>query len=50
LASPELQKKLEDNGAVVMRGTAADFGAFMTKDHARWGDVIRKAGITTNSP
>jgi tripartite-type tricarboxylate transporter receptor subunit TctC len=33
LASPELQKKLEDNGAVVMRGTAADFGAFMTKDH-----------------
>ena len=50
LASPELQKKLEDNGAVVMRGTAADFGAFMTKDHARWGEVIRKAGITTNSP
>ena len=49
LASPELQKKLEDNGAVVMRGSAADFGQFMTKDHARWGDVIRKAGIPTTS-
>lgn len=47
LAAPELQKKLEDAGALVMRGSAADFGAFMQKDHARWGDVIRRAGVST---
>ena len=47
LAAPELQKKLEEAGALVMRGSAADFGAFMQKDHARWGDVIRRAGVST---
>lgn len=45
LAIPELQKKLEENGAIVMSGSPADFGDFMTKDYTRWGEVIRKAGI-----
>ncbi len=49
LAIPELQAKLEENGAIVMRGSPADFGEFMTKDYKRWGDVIRKAGISTKA-
>ena len=49
LAIPELQAKLEENGAIVMRGSPADFGEFMTKDYNRWGDVIRKAGISTKA-
>ena len=47
LAVPELQKKLEDGGAIVMPGTPKDFEAFYLKDYARWGDVIKKAGIST---
>ena len=47
LAVPELQKKLEDGGAVVMPGTPAEFEAFYRKDYARWGEVIKKAGIST---
>jgi tripartite-type tricarboxylate transporter receptor subunit TctC len=46
---PELQKKLEDGGAIVMPGTPAEFGAFMQKDYARWGQVIKKAGISTSN-
>ncbi len=49
LAIPELQKKLEDGGAIVMPGTPAAFGAFMQKDYARWGQVIKKAGISTTN-
>ena len=49
LAEPELQKRLEDGGAIVMPGSPADFGAFMLKDYARWGEVIKKAGVSTRS-
>lgn len=49
LSVPELQKKLEDGGAIVMPGTPAEFGAFMQKDYARWGQVIKKAGISTSN-
>jgi len=49
LAVPELQKKLEDGGAIVMPGTPAEFGSFMQKDYARWGQVIKKAGISTSN-
>jgi tripartite-type tricarboxylate transporter receptor subunit TctC len=50
LADPALQAKLEENGAIVMRGSPADFGAFMQADYARWGEVIKKAGIVTKEP
>ncbi len=49
LALPELQQKLEAGGAIVMGGSAADFGAFMQKDYQRWGNVISKAGISTRA-
>ena len=32
-------------GAVVHTSTPEEFGAFIRTEHARWGDVIRKAGI-----
>ncbi len=47
LAVPELQKKLEESGAIVMPGSPADFETFYLNDYARWGDVIKKAGIST---
>ncbi len=49
LAAPELQKKLEDGGAIVIPGTPAEFGDFMQKDYARWGEVIKKSGISTTN-
>ena len=49
LAVPELQKKLEDGGAIVMPGTPAEFADFMQKDYARWGQVIKKSGISTSN-
>ena len=49
LALPEIQARLEENGAIVMRGSPADFGEFMTRDYNRWGEVIRKAGISTKA-
>jgi tripartite-type tricarboxylate transporter receptor subunit TctC len=49
LAVPELQKKLEDGGAIVMPGTPAEFESFYLKDYARWGEVIKKAGISTKA-
>jgi len=47
LSDPGLQAKLEENGAIVMRGSPKEFEDFMLKDYARWGDVIKKAGIST---
>ena len=47
LAVPELQKKLEDAGAIVMPGTPENFESFYLKDYARWGEVIKKSGIST---
>ena len=47
LADPALRTKLEENGAIVMEGSPEDFANFMQKDYARWGEVIKKAGIST---
>jgi hypothetical protein len=30
-----------------MRGSAAEFGEFVRKDYARWGEVIRVAKVPT---
>lgn len=49
LAAPDLQKRLEDGGAIVMPGSPAQFGEFMQKDYARWGEVIKKSGISTTN-
>ncbi|MEN9774228.1 MAG: hypothetical protein RL322_1298 [Pseudomonadota bacterium] len=45
LEQAAVRKKLEDRGANVMRGSAAEFAEFVRKDHARWGEVIRVAKV-----
>lgn len=45
LAQTTVRKKLEERGANVMQGSAEDFAAFVRKDHARWGEVIRVAKV-----
>ena len=47
LAVPELQKKLEESGAIVMPGSPSEFETFYLNDYARWGEVIKKSGIST---
>jgi tripartite-type tricarboxylate transporter receptor subunit TctC len=47
LANPEVKKTLEARGAVVVQSTPEEFDAFVRKDHARWGEVIKQGNIPT---
>ncbi|MCD0503303.1 Bug family tripartite tricarboxylate transporter substrate binding protein, partial [Bordetella petrii] len=42
------QQRLATVGAIVDTQDAAGFGAFLKAETARWGDVIKTAGITSN--
>jgi len=42
---PDIRKSLSDQGANVQGGTAEDFSAFMRDESARWGAVVKQAGI-----
>jgi tripartite-type tricarboxylate transporter receptor subunit TctC len=42
---PDIRKSFADQGADVQGGTPAEFGAFMNVESARWGAVIKQAGI-----
>jgi tripartite-type tricarboxylate transporter receptor subunit TctC len=44
--SPETQKHLETEGAEVVRMGSDQFGAFMVTEMAKWGEVVKKGGIT----
>ena len=43
--SPEVQKQLANEGAEILRMSSAEFGAFIVGEHAKWGKVIKDAGI-----
>ncbi len=45
LAQPEMIKKFADLGAEPGTVFGADFGKFLTAEHAKWGKVIRDAGV-----
>ena len=45
LEMPEIRKSLTEQGADVQGGTSEDFGAFMRNESARWGAVVKQAGI-----
>ena len=45
LDMPDIRKSLTEQGADVQGGTAEDFGAFMRNESARWGVVVKQAGI-----
>jgi tripartite-type tricarboxylate transporter receptor subunit TctC len=47
LADPTLQAKIATLGVQPMVMTPAEFGQFVAKDHEKWSQVIKKAGIKT---
>ncbi len=44
LTRPEVVARLKEEGSVARGGTAADLGAFMKSEHARWGTAVRESG------
>jgi tripartite-type tricarboxylate transporter receptor subunit TctC len=45
LAEPETIRLLRDQGAIPVGNSQADFAAFLRAETARWGEVIRRAGV-----
>ncbi len=45
MQSKEIVDRFTAIGAVIHTSTADEFAAFIRAEHARWGDVIRQAGI-----
>jgi tripartite-type tricarboxylate transporter receptor subunit TctC len=45
LADPAVVKRMSEMGATVTPGSAADFGAFVRKETAKWTKVIKAANI-----
>ena len=43
--SPETRKRLESEGADVVRMTPDEFGAFMVSEMDKWGKVVKESGI-----
>jgi tripartite-type tricarboxylate transporter receptor subunit TctC len=45
LDMPDVRKNLGEQGADLQGGSAEDFAAFMRNETARWGVVVKEAGI-----
>jgi tripartite-type tricarboxylate transporter receptor subunit TctC len=45
LAQPDVKSQLADLGASLLPGSASDFGNLIVHETAKWGKVIRFAGI-----
>ena len=43
--TPEVARRLEEQGVMLVRQTSAEFGKYMQDEAARWQMVIDKAGI-----
>jgi tripartite-type tricarboxylate transporter receptor subunit TctC len=43
--SPEVIKRYGDDGTIPVGSTPAEFAEFIHKEQARWGEVVRKAGV-----
>jgi tripartite-type tricarboxylate transporter receptor subunit TctC len=43
--TPEVQKQLTNQGADIMRMSSAEFGKFVASETAKWGRVVKEAGI-----
>ena len=46
MSDPETVSKFRDEGALVVNKSSADFAKLIATDYVKWGDVIKKAGIT----
>ncbi|MDP2240123.1 MAG: tripartite tricarboxylate transporter substrate binding protein [Burkholderiales bacterium] len=44
-ASPEIEKKLESQGAEVVNMSSAEFAKFIRTETAKWAKVVKEAGI-----
>jgi tripartite-type tricarboxylate transporter receptor subunit TctC len=45
LAMPDIRKSMAEQGGDAQGGTPEDFAAFMRNESARWGAVVKQAGI-----
>jgi tripartite-type tricarboxylate transporter receptor subunit TctC len=45
LGGPEFLKKLAEDGSTPLGGTPQQFADFMKSEYAKWGGVVREAGI-----
>ena len=43
--APETQKRLESEGADMVRMSPREFGAFMVSEMDKWGKVVKQGGI-----
>ena len=43
--TPEFRKRFAAEGVDVMKMSVAEFGAYIASEHAKWGKVIKDAGI-----
>jgi tripartite-type tricarboxylate transporter receptor subunit TctC len=46
LSDPATKMRLEQLGVIVVGSTPAEMGAFLRREMAKWGPVIKEAGIT----
>jgi tripartite-type tricarboxylate transporter receptor subunit TctC len=44
-SAPDAQARLKDQGYSLPLGTPEEFGAFVTEESKRWGEIIRRAKI-----
>jgi tripartite-type tricarboxylate transporter receptor subunit TctC len=45
MQTPELRARLDNEGAIPSAGSPEEFGAFIVSEIARWGAVLKRAGI-----
>jgi tripartite-type tricarboxylate transporter receptor subunit TctC len=45
LANPEVQKKINDRGAIVDNRDAKQWGDFINSEVAKWAEIVKIAGI-----
>jgi tripartite-type tricarboxylate transporter receptor subunit TctC len=45
LDQPAIQKQLTADGSVIMRMSSSEFAAYMDNEMAKWGRVVKQAGI-----
>ena len=45
MQTPELRTRLDAEGAIPAAGSPEEFGAFIAAEIARWGEVLKRAGI-----
>ncbi len=48
LDQPETKKRLEDMGSTPVHGTPEQFGAWISAEIRKWGDVVKKSGATVD--